>query len=125
MRVCLSVLLLALATHAMAWWGTPFAGSPYAGSYWPNAWPGYAPGYNYGPHNYGGGYGRGYNYGPYGYPGNSNGSDWNVRGYMTEWGDMHFVIEYRGNINNDLFGNQYGYPGYRGYGMPYYGSGWR
>lgn len=97
--LCLSLLVTG---HAQAWWGTPYGG------YWPNAWPGQGvqPGYyNNGIHRW--------NYG---------GPDWQMRGYMTEWGDMNVVIEYRGNMNN-AFG---GYPGYGPYPQPfnpYYG--WR
>lgn len=107
-------LLLVVAGNAQAWWGTPYGG------YWPNAWPGQnvwpgqygQPGFNPGGvHRWG-----------YGGPG------WNMRGYMTDRGDMHFVIEYRGNVNRDFFGGHGGYPGYGAYRQPppaFYGSGWR
>ncbi|NNF95990.1 MAG: hypothetical protein HKM94_03570 [Halobacteria archaeon] len=99
-------LLLVVAGNAHAWWGTPYNG------YWPNAWPsqnvqrGYYP-YGVQPQGYGG-------------PG------WNMRGYITQRGDMNVVIEYRGNINQDFFGGRGRYPGYGAYQRsPYYGYGWR
>jgi hypothetical protein len=103
LRCVIFVMMLLPADFALAWWQVPYA-QPYTG-YWPNAWPalgggGYAPAYG--------------GYGPYNYPG----SDWRVKGYMTERGDVRFIMEYRGNIYNDMFG------GYPGYNRPYYG-GWR
>ena len=118
-RSLLAGVLAISSGYAQAWWNGP--NMPYYaqpnGYSWPNAWPSFGPGYGYSPYGYNGGYG---------------GSDWSVKGYMTEQGDAHFVIEYHGNIYDDMFGRNYGnggfpgswgrYPG--GYGMPYYG-GWR
>lgn len=104
----LALLLLTVAGHAQAWGGTPYGG------YWPNAWPGQYTqpgGYRDGVHRWG-----------YGGP------DWNMRGYMTEWGDMHVVIEYHGNINNNFFGGNDWHPGYNAYRRPppaFNGYGWR
>lgn len=113
-RTSLLAILLLMSSHVMAWWNGPQT-QPYVQPYgysWPNVWPGYGRGYA--PHV------PAYGSTPYGY----NGSDWNMKGYMNEQGDMHFIMEYHGNIYNDMFGGNYVYPGYRGYGAPYYG-GWR
>ena len=98
--------LLMAAGSAQAWWG----GTPYNG-YWPHAWPSPTIQRGYSP----------YAVQPYGHAGNG----WNMRGYMTQQGDVNFVMEYRGNINQDFFGGGYGgYPGYGTYQQsPYYG--WR
>lgn len=108
----LLVLLLIVTGSAQAWWETPYNG------YWPNAWPGQ----NMWP----GPYGQP-SFGPYGPPNQAyGGPDWNMRGYVTEQGDMHVVIEYHGNVNNDFFGGHGGYPGYGTYPRPpYNGYGWR
>ena len=94
-------LMLIPASQAYAWWNTPYAYPPYYNGYWPNSWP---------P----GGYVRPFYY---------NGSDWRVRGTMSDRGDAHFVIEYHGNMYDDMFGTGYGQRGYPRY--PNYGNSWR
>ena len=121
LRMALLLFLLGLSTSSQAWWGG-------YGPYSPGAWPGYG-------------------YAPYGQNWGYGGSDWNVKGVMNEWGDTHFVIEYHGNIYDDMTGSSWGrrpyglpgyarpgfsgggFPGYGGYGLPYSGNpyfgGWR
>jgi hypothetical protein len=110
------LVLLGMATSGQAWWG----GNPggYPGGYWRHPGIGGWPAYGYAPY----GNNRGY-----------AGSDWSVKGVMNEWGDTHFVIEYHGNIYEDMGGGAWGRPqgyygGYPGYGLPYRGNpygGWR
>lgn len=114
-NIPVAILLLLASGQAIAWWQgpygmTPYGYTPWAGSYWPNAWPGYYGGY---PGAYPGGYSAPFSYGD---------SDWNVRGTVNEDGEAHFVIEYHGNIYDDMFDTGYGYGPYRGY--PYYGNRW-
>ena len=100
MRFLLLALLLVSANQSMAWWNTPYGYATQRGGYWPNAWPAYVqPQRN-----------------------SYNGTGWNVRGSMSESGEMHFIMEYRGNIYNGQFGSPYG----RYFSNnPYYGRGWR
>ena len=104
----LILLLLMSANQAVAWWNTPYGYVPNHRGYWPNAWPAYGQT----PYNYNG---SGY-----------NNSGWNVRGTMTESGDTHFIMEYRGNIYDDFYGHGYRQPYYNGFpGYSNYGQGWR
>ena len=115
LRATLLLALFCLSANSFAWWGgAPYAPAYPGGGYWPNYSPGGWQGY--GP------YGQNFGYG---------GSDWNVKGTMNEWGDAHFVIEYHGNVYDDMTGSGWGrsnrfpggFPGYGGYGLPY--GGWR
>jgi len=97
-----SLLLLAMANQAQAWWNNPYAYSPSRMSYWPSVWPAYVqPQFNNGRHGY-------------------NKSGWHVKGTMNRYGDTHFIMEYHGNINDMWRGNNYGYPAYQNYM-----NGWR
>ncbi len=113
MRTLSFTLLLAMATTTQAWWGG------YPGGYWPHPGTGGWPAYGYPAYGNNRGYG---------------GSDWNVQGFMNEWGDTHFVIEYHGNIYDDMSGGAWGpargyHGGYPGFAPPYTGNpyfgGWR
>lgn len=106
--VPLAILLLVLANQAMAWWNTPYTYAPGRSGYWPNAWPAYVQ-----PRSH---------TRPY----SDNGAGWNVRGTMTRSGDAHFIMEYRGNIYGDLYGQGYSQPYYNGSPRyPNFGKGWR
>jgi len=108
MRSLLLILFLLSANHAMAWWNTPYNYAPQRGSYWPSVWPAYIqPQRHFSPYaNYGTG--------------------WNVKGSMSESGNIYFVMEYRGNIYDDFYGRNYRQPFYNGYQMnPNYWRGWR
>jgi len=98
MRMIMLLLLMLSANQAAAWWNVPYGSAYQRGGYWPNAWPAYAqPSYNMMPYQ-------------------QNNGGWNVRGTMNPSGDMHFIMEYHGNVYDDFYGRgHYGFPYQPGY----------